>query len=124
MLAALVLAGIVAAPIGTAALLVQSRRRARQSGAWPAIRRFAFAIVGTAVLALAVIGALRLLGDLLWLFELFAAILACAYLWEICDALGSEHWRRRLNRSRAACPTASCPSSACRCPRTMNRLTW
>ena len=127
-------------------------------------RRFAFAVGGTAVLALAVLGALRLLGDsqhlaidgaagivvaslvwlpvtrrwnarghlcwsssiflfvvylafvlkwtfdshlgfastagglLLWLFELFAAILACAYLWEICDALGSEHWRRRLNR--------------------------
>jgi hypothetical protein len=163
-LAALVLAGIVAAPIGTAALLVQSRRRVRTSGTWPAVRRFAFAVGGTAVLALAVVGALRLLGDsehlaidgaagiavaslvwlpvtrrwnarghlcwsssiflfvvylafvlkwtfdshlgvastagglLLWLFELFAAILASAYLWEICDALGSEHWRRRLNR--------------------------
>jgi hypothetical protein len=153
-LAALVLAGIVAAPIGTAALLVQSRRRARTAGAWPTIRRLAFALVGTAVLAAAVIGALRLLGDsqhlaidgaaglvvaslvwlpvtrrwnarghlcwsstiflfvvylafvlrwtfdsglgfagtvgglLLWLLEVFAAILACAYLWEICDALG------------------------------------
>jgi cellulose synthase/poly-beta-1,6-N-acetylglucosamine synthase-like glycosyltransferase len=163
-LAALVLAGIVAAPIGTAALLVQSRRSVRTSGTWPSIRRFVFAIGGTAVLALAVVGALRLLGDsqhlaidgaagivvaslvwlpvtrrwnarghlcwsssiflfvvylafvlkwtfdshlgfastaggvLLWLFELFAAVLACAYLWEICDALGSEHWRRRLNR--------------------------
>jgi len=163
-LAALVLAGIIAAPIGTAALLVQAHRRARTSGAWPAIRRFGFAIGGTAALALAVVAALRLLGDsehlavdgaigivvaslvwlpvtrrwnarghlcwsstiflfavylvfvlrwtfgsdlgyagtaggvLLWLFELFAAILACAYLWEICDALGSEHWRRRLNR--------------------------
>jgi cellulose synthase/poly-beta-1,6-N-acetylglucosamine synthase-like glycosyltransferase len=163
-LAALVLAGIIAAPIGTAALLVKSHPRARTSGAWPATRRFAFAIIGTAVLAAAVVGALRLLGDsqhlaidgaagivvaslvwlpvtrrwsarghlcwsstiflfvtylafvlkwtfdshlglastigglLLWLLELFAAILACAYLWEICDALGSEHWRRRLNR--------------------------
>ncbi len=164
MLAALVLAGIVAAPIGTAALLVQSRRRARTAGAWPAFRRFALAIGGTAALAAAVVGALRLLGDsqhlavdgaagivaaslvwlpvtrrwnarghlcwsstiflfvvylafvlrwtfdsnlglagtagglLLWVLELFAAILACAYLWEICDALGSEYWRRRLNR--------------------------
>jgi cellulose synthase/poly-beta-1,6-N-acetylglucosamine synthase-like glycosyltransferase len=164
LLAALVLAGIIAAPIGTACLLVQARRRARTSGAWPAIRRFAFAIVGTAVLALIVVVVLRLLGDsehyaisgaaglavaslvwlpvtrrwnarghlcwsstiflfvvylafvlqwtfdshlgaastagglLLWLLEVFAAILACAYLWEICDALGSEHWRRRLNR--------------------------
>ncbi|HUC27806.1 MAG TPA: glycosyltransferase [Streptosporangiaceae bacterium] len=164
MLAALVLAGIVAAPIGTAGLLVQARRRVRTSGAWPAVRRFSFAIGGTVVLAAIVVGALRLLGDsehlaidgaaglvvsslvwlpvtrrwnarghlcwsstiflfvvylafvlewtfdshlgafstagglLLWVFELFAAILACAYLWEICDALGSEHWRRRLVR--------------------------
>ncbi len=164
MLAALVLAGIIAAPIGTAALLVQARRRARTSGAWPAFRRFAFAIGGTAALAAIVIGALRLLGDsqhlaidgaaglaiaslawlpvtrrwnarghlcwsstiflfvvylafvlewtfdshlgvagtagglLLWVLELFAAMLGCAYLWEICDALGSEHWRRRLNK--------------------------
>ncbi len=156
------MAGIVAAPIGTAALLVQARRRARTSGAWPAFRRFAFAIGGTAALAAIVIGALRLLGDsehlaidgaaglaiaslawlpvtrrwnarghlcwsstiflfvvylafvlqwtfdsnlgpagtagglLLWCLELFAAMLGCAYLWEICDALGSEHWRRRL----------------------------
>jgi cellulose synthase/poly-beta-1,6-N-acetylglucosamine synthase-like glycosyltransferase len=163
-LAALVLAGIVAAPIGTAALLLRSRRRARTAGLWPAVRRLAFAIGGTAALAAAVIGALRLLGDpqhlaidgaagvvvaslvwlpvtrrwnarghlcwsstiflfvvylafvlkwtfdsglglagtvgglLLWLLEVFAAILACAYLWEICDALGSEHWRRRLTR--------------------------
>jgi cellulose synthase/poly-beta-1,6-N-acetylglucosamine synthase-like glycosyltransferase len=37
-------------------------------------------------------------GLLLWVLEVFAAILACAYLWEICDALGSEHWRRRVNR--------------------------
>ena len=35
-------------------------------------------------------------GLLLWLFELFAAIMSCAYLWEICDALGTEQWRRRI----------------------------
>jgi cellulose synthase/poly-beta-1,6-N-acetylglucosamine synthase-like glycosyltransferase len=164
-LAALVLAGIVAAPVGTAGLLIQTRRRARTAGTWPAVRRFGFAIAGTAALAAIVIAALRLLGDsehlaidgaaglvlaslvwlpvtrrwnarghlcwsstiflfvvylafvlqwtfdshlgaastagglLLWLFELFAALLACAYLWEICDALGSEHWRRRLSRA-------------------------
>ena len=33
---------------------------------------------------------------LLWLFELFAAVLSCAYLWEVCEALGTEHWRRRV----------------------------
>jgi hypothetical protein len=35
-------------------------------------------------------------GLLLWVFELLAAILACAYLWELCDALGTERWRRRI----------------------------
>ena len=28
--------------------------------------------------------------------QVFAALLACAYLWEICDALGSERWGRRV----------------------------
>ncbi|HEY2505352.1 MAG TPA: glycosyltransferase [Streptosporangiaceae bacterium] len=161
MLAALVLAGIVAAPVGTAGLLVQARRKVRTAGLWPATKRLAFALGGTALLAALTAGAMRLFGDsshyatigadglvlgsvvwlpvtrrwnarghlcwsatiflfvvylafvlqwtfdsdlggaseagglLLWLFELFAALLACAYLWEICDALGSEHWRRR-----------------------------
>jgi cellulose synthase/poly-beta-1,6-N-acetylglucosamine synthase-like glycosyltransferase len=35
-------------------------------------------------------------GVLLWLLEVFAAALCCAYLWEICDALGTEHWQRRI----------------------------
>jgi glycosyltransferase involved in cell wall biosynthesis len=30
------------------------------------------------------------------MLEVGAAILTCAYLWEICDALGTEHWRRRI----------------------------
>jgi glycosyltransferase involved in cell wall biosynthesis len=172
-LAALVLAGIIAAPVGTAGLLVRGRGPARATGTWPPIRRFATAVVGTAVLAALVFGALRLLGVternsivagaclaaaslawlpvtrrwnarghlcwsatiflfvvylafvldwtfasdlgvfgtagglLLWLLEVFAAVLACAYLWEICDALGSEHWRRRI----AAAPPAAVPDS-------------
>ncbi len=49
-------------------------------------------------------------GLLLWLFELFAAILACAYLWEICDALGSETWRRRISRlERTPAPDGAPP---------------
>jgi cellulose synthase/poly-beta-1,6-N-acetylglucosamine synthase-like glycosyltransferase len=160
-LAALVLAGIVAAPVGTAGLLVRASRRLRTAGFWPAARRLAFALGGTALLAAFTAGAMRVFGDsahyatigadglvlgsvvwlpvtrrwnarghlcwsatiflfvvylvfvlqwtfdshlgaastagglLLWVFEVFAALLACAYLWEICDALGSEHWRRR-----------------------------
>ena len=37
-------------------------------------------------------------------FEVFAAILACAYLWEICDALGSEHWPRRISATSESGP--------------------
>ena len=147
MLAALVLAGILAAPVGTAALLVGSGHPSRTKGAWPTTRRFTFAVVGTAVLAALVGLAMRQLGVtehntiagaaglavasliwlpvtrrwnarahlcwatsiflfvvylayvldwtftshlgpastagglLLWVFELFAALLACAYLW-------------------------------------------
>ncbi len=161
MLAALLLAGIVAAPLGSAALFVKARTRSRTQGAWPATRRIVLALAGTAVLAVSVAGVLRLLhatehnliagvvaivaasliwlpvtrrwnarahlcwsasvflfavylvyaltwtfgshlsvantaaGVLLWVFELFAAVMTCAYLWEICDALGTEHWRRR-----------------------------
>ena len=162
MLAALLLAGMVAAPLGSIALFSPAHQHAQTTGTWPAIRRFGLAVLGTAVLAAAVAGALRLLhvsehnlvaglagilfaslvwlpvtrrwnarahlawasttflfvvyltyalewtfashlgpastvgGVLLWFFEVFAAILSCAYLWEICDALGTEHWRRRI----------------------------
>jgi cellulose synthase/poly-beta-1,6-N-acetylglucosamine synthase-like glycosyltransferase len=162
MLQAMLLAGIVAAPLGSAALFLPVRRHARRAGVWSAIRRFSLAVIGTVVLAVAVAVVLRLLGAsqhnlvagvagvvfasliwmpvtrrwsarahmcwassvllfvvfltyalewtidshlglgstagglLLWLLEVFAAILCCAYLWEICDALGTEHWQRRI----------------------------
>jgi cellulose synthase/poly-beta-1,6-N-acetylglucosamine synthase-like glycosyltransferase len=162
MLQALLLAGIVAAPLGSAVLFLPARRHARGAGTWPAVRRFALAVIGTAVLAAAVGAILRELGAsehnlvagvaglvfasvlwmpvtrrwsarahicwassvflfvvyltyalewtfhshlgaastvgglLLWALEVFAALLCCAYLWEICDALGTEHWRRRI----------------------------
>jgi cellulose synthase/poly-beta-1,6-N-acetylglucosamine synthase-like glycosyltransferase len=161
MLEALVIAGIVAAPLGSAGLFLPARRHARVAGTWPAIRRFTLALAGTVVLAAVAAGTLRLLhatgsnllagvasltaasvawlpvtrrwsprahlcwasstflfvvylcyaldwtfashlslastagGLLLWLLEVFAALLSCAYLWEICDALGTENWRRR-----------------------------
>src|SRR5260221_473382 len=162
MLAALLLAGIVAAPLGSVLLFLPAKRRIRAAGAWPAIRRVVLSVVGTALLAAAVAGVLKLLRAsehnfvvgvasvviasliwlpvtrrwnarahlcwassiflfvtylafalewtftsrlgvastigalLLWVFELLAAIMACAYLWEICDALGTEHWTRRV----------------------------
>jgi cellulose synthase/poly-beta-1,6-N-acetylglucosamine synthase-like glycosyltransferase len=49
-------------------------------------------------------------GLLLWVFELFAAVLACAYLWELCDALGTERWRRRVSRTvPTTAPAAELP---------------
>ena len=162
MLEAMLLAAIVAAPLGSAALFLPARRHQHDTGAWPPVRRFTLALVGTVVVAAAAAGVLRLLrasehnlvtavaalvfaslvwlpvtrrwsarahvcwassiflfvvyltyafewtldshlgpfstvgGLLLWLLEVFAALLSCAYLWEICDALGTEHWRRRI----------------------------
>jgi cellulose synthase/poly-beta-1,6-N-acetylglucosamine synthase-like glycosyltransferase len=175
-LAALVLAGIISAPIGTFGLLVRARQRRHTAGAWPAIRRLIYAVGGTVVLAGIVVAALRLLGDsehlaidaaagfvvaslvwlpvtrrwnarghlcwssaiflfvvylafvlewtldshlgtastigglVLWVLEVCAALLACAYLWEICDALGSEHWRRRsIGPAAASGPDSELP---------------
>ena len=160
---ALLLAGILAAPLGFAGLLMPVKRHARTvSGPWPAIRRLVLAVVATAALAAVVAVSLRLLrvsahgqavgvagvvlaslgwlpatrrwtarahlcwassiflvivyltfalewtlasrsgaastvgGMLLWVFELFGAVLSSAYLWECCEALGTEHWRRRV----------------------------
>src|ERR1700730_4823026 len=164
MLQALLLAALVAAPLGSAALFVPTRLIDRGAGTWPAVRRVVLAVIGTVVLAAVVGGVLRLIGAtepnllagaagvvvasliwlpvtrrwsarahlawsstvflfvvyliyaiewtfhsnlgplstvggvVLWLFEVFAAVLSCAYLWELCDALGTEHWRRRITR--------------------------
>jgi cellulose synthase/poly-beta-1,6-N-acetylglucosamine synthase-like glycosyltransferase len=172
MLAALLLTGIVAAPLTSAALFTPLPRPRRAAGAWPAIRRLVLALAGTAIVAAIVTAALWLLGTpradliagvaglvllslawlpgtrrwsarahlawvssmflfvaylafvlqwtfashlgvlstagglLLWLLEVFAALLACAYLWELCDALGTERWRRRVT---AATPTEPVP---------------
>src|SRR5215469_10640374 len=168
MLEALVIAGIVAAPLGSAALFLPGRRYRRVAGPWPATRRFALAVIGTALLAAAAALVLKLLsatgsnltagvaglivasviwlpvtrrwsprahlcwssctflfvvylsyaldwtfasnlgpastagGVLLWVLEALAALLSVAYLWEICDALGTEDWRRRLTPATAA----------------------
>jgi glycosyltransferase involved in cell wall biosynthesis len=162
MLEALVIAGIVAAPLGSVALFLPGRRPRSVAGTWPALRRFTLAVVGTVLLAAAAAITLRLLhatennllagvaglvaaslmwlpvtrrwsprahlcwasttflfvvylcyaldwtfashlgpastagGLLLWVLEVFAALLSCAYLWELCDALGTENWRRRI----------------------------
>jgi cellulose synthase/poly-beta-1,6-N-acetylglucosamine synthase-like glycosyltransferase len=163
LLQAILLAAILAAPLGSVALFLPARRHTRNTGTWPATRRLILAVIGTVVLAAAVTAILRELlhatrpnltagvaalvfasliwlpvtrrwsarahvcwassvflfvvyltyaldwtltsnlgpvstagGVLLWVLEIFAAVLTCAYLWEICDALGTEHWRRRI----------------------------
>ena len=161
----MLLAAIVAAPLGSAALFLPGRRPHRGTGTWLAVRRFVLAVIGILVLAAAAAVTLRLLGAsehnlvagvagllfaglvwlpvtrrwsgrahlcwasstflfvvyliyalewtfdshlgpastvgglLLWVLEVFAALLCCAYLWEVCDALGTEQWRRRITAS-------------------------
>ncbi len=48
-------------------------------------------------------------GVLLWVPEVFAALLSCAYLWELCDALGTENWHRRLRPAASAAPAGYVP---------------
>ena len=50
MFGALLIAGLISAPLGTVGLLLRARRPVRTSGAWPSARRFALAIVGTLVI--------------------------------------------------------------------------
>src|SRR5690242_13263708 len=61
MLAALLLAGMIAAPIGSIALLLPIRTPADRPRAWSATRRFVLAVVGTVVLVALVALVLRFL---------------------------------------------------------------
>ena len=61
--APLLLAGIVAAPLGVAGLVMPVKRHARTvAGPWPAIRRFVLAVAATTALAAVVAVSLWLLG--------------------------------------------------------------
>ena len=59
MFQAMLLAGIVAAPLGLMALFLPARRHTRNTGTWPAIRRLTLAVIGTVVLGAAVTAILR-----------------------------------------------------------------
>jgi hypothetical protein len=61
MLEALVIAGIVAAPLGSAALFLPGPAHRQVTGTWPVVRRFLLAVIGTAVLAAAAAVILKLL---------------------------------------------------------------
>src|SRR5262249_55953559 len=62
MLETLLLAAIVAAPVGSASLFLPGRQRARKAGAWSAIRRFVLAVGGTVIPAGGVAGGLNRAG--------------------------------------------------------------
>ncbi|MEU4689941.1 glycosyltransferase family 2 protein [Actinoplanes sp. NPDC023714] len=162
MYAAVLVAGLVAAPLTTLALFLSPRPRAG-----PAVRRLLYAVAATVAVTAPMIAVLHLLGtdpawtrnsaglfvlwSLLWLpatrrwaarghvawaantflyagylmfvtrwtldsglgrwgtagglllclFELVATLMAAAYLWELCDALGTEQWRRRITVDRS-----------------------
>ncbi|KUL23511.1 glycosyltransferase family 2 protein [Actinoplanes awajinensis] len=167
MVAALLLAGIVAAPLSSLILFLPARPARHVTGTGAALRRLLLALAGTVVLAAVVYAALSLMdvrprvaaavvvifgtASLLWLpatrrwsarghvawasnvflgvaylvfvihwtltgglsrwataggltlclLELIAAGMAAAYLWELCDALGTERWRRRVPVDRS-----------------------
>ncbi|HEX4008623.1 MAG TPA: glycosyltransferase, partial [Solirubrobacteraceae bacterium] len=169
MLSALVLAGLFAAPISTAALFLPVDGRARRDEErWRRVRRTALTLVWAVILIAAVAGILALIrvtagnieaaviglalasvlwlpvtrrwgirahlcwaattyvfavylafmvwwtfashlgvagtlgGLLLWLLEVVAAALGCAYLWELCDTLGRATWLRRVGTQELA----------------------
>jgi cellulose synthase/poly-beta-1,6-N-acetylglucosamine synthase-like glycosyltransferase len=183
MLAAILLAGLIAAPLTSASIFVPSRAGLATAGVWAASRRFVFAVIGTALVCLVAAAGVRLLGVsrphtviavaclagasaiwlpvtrrwnarahlcwassvllfaaylafilqwtfqsglgpaavagglVLWALELFAGLLACAYLWELCEALGTEHWRRRVtNQNLPSGPGARAPSVSLHVP--------
>jgi glycosyltransferase involved in cell wall biosynthesis len=161
MLEALVIAGLVAAALGSAALFLPGRHLDAAAGAWAAAWRVFLSVAGSAVLGAVAAGVLYLLkategnlilggaavalvgllwlpvtwnwlprahlcwasttflfvvylvyalvwtfashldaaseagGVLLWCLEVVAVLMSCAYLWEVCVALGTARWRRR-----------------------------
>jgi glycosyltransferase involved in cell wall biosynthesis len=162
MFAAVLLTGLVAAPLATGALFVEPVLRGKTPSVWASMRRVTLVLIGTGVLAALAAAALWLMGVtianlavgalglvvvsaiwlpvtqrwsarahvcwsattylfaaylvfmiwwlftsglgaagiaggmLLWLLELVAALLGCAYLWDLCDALGRDAWMRRV----------------------------
>src|SRR6266516_2892965 len=94
MLGAVLLAGIVAAPLSSAALFAPAHRRAKTTGAWPAIRRFVLALAGTAILGGAVAAALRLLGaSASGTRAAVVAIVVASFVW----LPGTRRWTARAH---------------------------
>jgi len=169
MLSTLLLAGLIAAPIATAALFLPSSRRIRRAEELSQRAARLVAALASSVLVIAIVAAILALigvttghlevavaglalaclvwlpatrrwnarahvswatttyvfvvylafmawwtfashlgitgdigGMLLWVLELVAAVLGCAYLWELCDTLGRASWVRRVGTQELA----------------------
>src|SRR5215831_17703904 len=120
--AALLLLGVhLAIMAGAAAALallslvwlpVTRRWNARAHAAWAAtvflfLAYLAFILEWTFASRLSAVNTAA--GIVLWLFEVAAALLACAYLWELCDALGTQRWRRRITATTPTPVVAGAP---------------
>ena len=93
MLAALLLAGLVAAPVSSAALFVPVRPRRRVAGAWPATRRLVLALLGTALLAASWPGCCVLHATLTNLIAAVAGVVATSLVW----LPATRHWNARAH---------------------------
>ncbi len=94
MLAALLLTGIVAAPLSSAALFLSTDHYGRSAGRWPAVRRFVLALLGTVVLAAIVAGVLRMLGTpLTRVLVAGAALIFASLVW----LPGTRRWNARAH---------------------------
>jgi glycosyltransferase involved in cell wall biosynthesis len=93
-------AGVIGLVIASLLWLPVTRRwSARAHVCWAAttylfVAYLVFMLWWTFTSALGVAGTVG--GLILWLLEVVAGFLGCAYLWELCDALGREGWRRRV----------------------------
>ena len=103
------------------------RWNARAHLAWSAtfllfVSYLAFMLDWTVISHLGVAGTIG--GTVLWLLEAFAALLGCAYLWELCDALGSQRWDRRIRGGAPAEVADHLPFVSIQVPAYNNRPRW
>ncbi|HEY0472541.1 MAG TPA: glycosyltransferase family 2 protein [Kribbella sp.] len=93
------LAAIVVVAFSVVLLPVTPRWNGRARVCWSAstylyVAYLVFIIHWTFVSHLGVVNTIG--GVILWVLEVLAGLLAGAYLWELCDALGTQYWRRRV----------------------------
>jgi cellulose synthase/poly-beta-1,6-N-acetylglucosamine synthase-like glycosyltransferase len=114
-------AAAVGLALASAVWLPATRRwNARAHVCW-AVTTFVFAVYLVFMVWWTFASHLGVAGDvgglLLWLLEVAAAALGCAYLWELCDTLGRASWVRRIGtRELVALPDGPYPSVCLQVP--------